>query len=230
MNRAFVPLSAALVCLSGCVIHTASGPPEHSYQVIERDSAKELNAIIHMGAGNLRIGSGTEKLVRADFDYNVPEWKPEVRYTNGTLNISQPGNHTAHFGNSKYDWDLRFNREVPIDLRVEFGAGEAHLDLGSLDLRRVSVQMGVGTINMDLRGPVKHDYNVDIQGGVGEAIVYLPSDAGISAEASGGIGEIKASGLRHEGSRYFNDALDKAKYTVHLNIQGGVGSIKLVAE
>jgi hypothetical protein len=230
MYRAFAPLLGALVCLSGCVIHTASGPTEHEYKVIERDSAGSLNATVHMGAGNLRIGSGTEKLVRADFAYNIADWKPEVRYSAGVLNISQPSSHSAHIGNSKYDWDLRFNREVPLDLRVEFGAGEAHLDLGSLALRRVDVQMGVGTMNMDLRGPVKNDYDVSIQGGVGEAIVYLPADAGVDAEASGGIGDIKAQGLRHEGSHYYNEAWQKAKYSVRINIQGGVGSIKLISD
>jgi hypothetical protein len=230
MNRAFALFPGALLCLTGCVIHTATGPTEHSYQVIERDSAKSLNTTIHMGAGNLRIGSGTEKLVRADFDYNIPDWKPEVHYSSGVLSVSQPASHSAHIGNSHYDWDLRFNREVPLDLRVEFGAGEAHLDLGSLALRRVDVQMGVGTLNMDLRGPVKNDYDVRIQGGVGEATVYLPADAGVDAEASGGIGDIKAQGLRHEGSHYYNDAWQSAKNKIRLNIQGGVGSIKLISD
>lgn len=231
MNRAFVPLLGALVCLTGCVIQTqTAGPPEHDFKVIERDSAESLNANLRMGAGNLRIGSGTEKLARADFDYNVPSWKPEVRYTTGNLTISQPSTHNVHFGNSRYDWDVRFNREVPLELHVEFGAGEAHLDLGSLDLRRVSVQMGVGTIDMDLRGQVKHDYSVSIHGGVGEAKVYLPADVGVYAEASGGIGEIKAAGLHHEDSHYFNDAYQKSKYTVRLDIQGGVGSIQLISE
>jgi N-terminal domain of toast_rack, DUF2154 len=229
MKRALAPLLGAVVCLTGCVVQTA-GPPEHDFKVIERDSAESLNANIHMGAGNLRIGSGTEKLVRADFDYNVADWKPEVRYSAGSLTISQPSSHTAHIGNSRYDWDLRFNREVPLDLHVEFGAGEAHLDLGSLALRRVDVQMGVGTINMDLRGQVKHDYDVRIQGGVGEATVYLPSDVGVYAEASGGIGEIKAQGLQHEGSHYYNEAYQKAQYTIHLNVQGGVGSIRLISD
>jgi hypothetical protein len=230
MNRAFAPLLGALVSLTGCVIHTATGPTEHDYKVIERDSAGSLNATVHMGAGNLRIGSGTEKLVRADFAYNVPDWKPEVQYSSGVFTVRQPDTHRVRFGNSHYDWDLRFNREVPIDLRIEFGAGDAHLDLGSLALRRVDVQMGVGKINMDLRGQVKNDYDVSVQGGVGEATIYLPADAGVDAEAQGGIGEIKAQGLRHEGSHYYNEAWQKAKHSVRLNIQGGVGSIKLISD
>lgn len=229
MNRLSAPLLGALMCLTGCVVETA-GPPEHDYKVIERDSTESLHASLKMGAGNLRIGSGTEKLVRADFDYNVSSWKPEVRYSNGDLSISQPPTHGAHVGSAKYEWDIRFNREVPLDLRIQFGAGEARLDLGSLDLRRVNVEMGVGSVQMDLRGQPKHDYDVSIQGGVGEATVHLPSDVGVDAQASGGIGEIKAAGLRHEGSHYYNDAYGKAKTTLRLTVHGGIGSINLISE
>ena len=54
--------------------------------------------------------------------------------------------------------------------------------------------MGVGELKMDLRGTPKHDYNVDIRGGVGEATVHLPRDIGVYATGSGGIGEIHLKG------------------------------------
>jgi predicted membrane protein len=90
--------------------------------------------------------------------------------------------------------------------------------------------MGVGELNMDLRGRPKNDYSVRIRGGVGEATVRLPSDVGVSAEAHGGIGDISARGMRQEGSRYYNEAYGRAKPTIRLDIQGGVGSIKLISD
>src|ERR1039458_5551387 len=36
--------------------------------------------------------------------------------------------------------------------------------------------MGVGELHMDLRGKPKHDYDVRIHGGVGEATIHLPRD------------------------------------------------------
>jgi hypothetical protein len=230
MRPAFALFSGAALFLTGCVIQTNSTPPEHDYKVLELDSTKSLTANIVMGAGNLRIGSGTEKLLRADFDYSRPSWKPEFRYANGNLTIAEPETNHVRLGTNRYDWDLRFNRDVPLDLHVQFGAAKANLDLGSLDLRRVGVEMGVGTIQMDLRGQVRHDYDVSIQGGVGECTVYLPSDVGVYAEANGGIGEIRADGLHKEDNHYFNDAYQKAKYTIRLNIQGGVGSIHLISD
>jgi hypothetical protein len=234
MKLLIAPLACVLLCLAGCrdvyLRSELAGPAQHESQAIERDGAKLLHATLHMGAGNLRVGMGTEKLVRADFDYNMPSLKPRMSYTSGELTISQPETHGLKLGNHRYEWDIRLNREVPVDLNVNFGAGDARLDVGSLDLHRVRVEMGVGQLQMDLRGQTRHDYDVNIQGGVGEATVYLPSDAGVYAEASGGIGEITAAGMHKDGSRYTNDLYQKARYTVRLNVQGGVGSIHLIAE
>jgi N-terminal domain of toast_rack, DUF2154 len=224
-----LPVLAALIGLTGCAVESA-GPVQHDFRVVEKDSAELVRVSLNMGAGNLRVGSGTDKLMRADFDYNVPSWKPDVTYTAGELSISQPSNHATHMGNTKYEWDVRLNRDVPLNIKVQFGAGEAHLDLGSLSLRRVEVNMGVGSIQMDLRGNPKHDYDVSIHGGVGEATVRVPSDVAVVAEAHGGIGEIKAAGMRKEDTRYYNEAYGKAKVTIHLDVQGGVGSIHLISE
>ena len=227
-----LPLVLA-VSATGCVIRHA-GPTQHDFQAIERDDAELVKVNLKMGAGTLRIDTGTDKLAAADFTYNVAAWKPEVRYTKsadrGTLTISQPDRSGPHIGRSAYEWDLRLNRQVPLDINVQFGAGEARLDLGGLTLRDVEVQMGVGQLDLDLRGNPKKNYDVRIRGGVGEAVVHLPSDVGVEAEAAGGIGSIEAPRLRRDGNRYYNDAWEDSKVKIHIDVHGGVGSIRLLPE
>jgi hypothetical protein len=186
-----------------------------------------------MGAGELRVNGGAEDLMNAVFNYSVSAWRPEVRYRSfagrADLTVRQPEG-SRHFGNSRYDWDLRLNDEIPMDLLVHFGAGEARLNLGSLNLRGIQVDMGVGEINLDLRGTPRRDYEVRIRGGVGEATVHLPPDAGIYAIAEGGIGDIKVRGLRQEGRHWVNDLYGSAKTQIRVDVRGGVGAINLFAE
>lgn len=227
-------LATAAAALTGCTVSTVpAGPVQYDTKVIERDASGTARVKLNMGAGDLKVSSGTQKLLRAYFTYNVPQFKPDVQYsTSGgvaTLNISQPETH-AHIGNMKYEWDLRLNNEVPLELDAQFGAGEAQLDLGSLNLRRVSVEMGVGQMQMDLRGIPQHDYDVEVHGGVGEADVKLPANAGIEAKASGGIGEISVRGLTKEGDRWVNEAFRGTGVKIHVNVEGGIGAIKLTAE
>jgi hypothetical protein len=233
-----LPAAAALcplLFLSGCVIISdRTGSTQYDSQSFERGTVEELHLELNMGAGNLKVGTGTLKLAQSYFTYNVPQWKPEVRFdaqgARGDLIIRQPSQHGTHFGSNKYEWDLRLSRDVPIYFRANFGAGQAQLDLGSLLLRDVQVDMGVGQLDMDLRGNPKHDYNVRIHGGVGEAIVHLPSSAGVYAEASGGIGSIEARNLRKESGHWVNDAYENAKVRIHVTVEGGVGSIRLIED
>jgi len=231
MRFKYLPALAGILMLSACVVEREpTGPTQYDSKAIERDKSGQVSVNLEMGAGNLKVGTGTSKLAQAYFTYNVPSWKPEVDYTAGELTIRQPGHSRSHFGNVKYEWDLRLGRQIPIDLKVHFGAGEAQLDLGSLDLRSVSVDMGVGKMQMDLRGDPTQDYDVHINGGVGEATVNLPTKAGVYATATGGIGEIRVRGMRKDGDHWVNDAYENAKVKVRVDVKGGIGRIELIGD
>jgi hypothetical protein len=223
----------SLMFLVGCDLDAVStGPIQTETRSIERDKSELVRAEVRLGAGELHVRGGAQKMVEADFRYNVPEWKPEIRY-NATgfrriLSIGQPGSRKIS-GHTTYDWNLRFNDDTPLDMIVHMGAGQAQLDLGSLSLRSVEVNIGVGEVKMDLRGTPAHDYDVRVHGGVGEASIQLPRGVGVMADAHGGIGEINAHGMRKRGSHYVNDAYDNAKVILHVDVKGGIGTINLYA-
>jgi hypothetical protein len=85
-------------------------------------------------------------------------------------------------------------------------------------------------LDMDLRGKPQRNFDVRVRGGVGEAVIRLPKDVGVYATASGGLGSINVSGLRQEGDHYINDAYDRGTRTIRVDVQGGVGEIRLIAE
>jgi N-terminal domain of toast_rack, DUF2154 len=208
-------------------------PEEHESRAVDLDKAERVRAVIKMAFGELNVRGGSDKLLEADFNYTGAALKPDVQYrtSGGTGDLTvetRSGSRTG--GNLKNRWNLRLNDQVPVDLRVEFGAGEADMNLGTLSMRSVEMMMGAGTLRLDLRGKPTNDYSVRVSGGAGEATVYLPKDVGISATASGGLGEISVRGLHKSGERYLNDAWDRAGVRIRLDIQGGVGSIKLISE
>jgi len=234
MNLRFAVLAVVAGCLASCnFTNTPRGPVTHESKSVDLDQVELARVGLKMSAGTLKVKGGSPKLLDADFTYNVPAWKPEVRYDNtgarGDLTIEQPTS-SGHIGETTYIWDLRFNDQVATDLTANLGAGEADLNLGTLALRSLEIQMGAGEMKLDLRGQPKHSYDVRIRGGVGEATVYLPKEAGIDADVQGGIGDISAHGLRKQDGRYISDNLDAAPVKIHLNIRGGIGSITLIDE
>lgn len=233
ISRLSVPsIAAAALLLTACDLRYG-GELRRESATIDLEKADTARVELRMGAGELHVGAGTPKLAEADFSYNVPEWKPQVDYHvtsgRGELTISQPSRGSAGmFRNTKYSWDLKVNEQVPVDLAVHLGAGEGNLLLGRLNLRSVSVNVGAGELKVDLRGEPKQSYDVKVQGGVGEATIYLPHDAGISATAAGGIGEVKTTGLEKRDGAWINPDRAQAPVTIHLDVKGGVGEIRLV--
>jgi hypothetical protein len=233
MLARFLPLAVGALSLTSCVVEVHNGPTRHDFQEFDRKGVDRLRLNLGMGAGKLKVHGGATQLARTDFTYNVERWKPQVSYHalggSGDLSIDQPGGHTGNIGENTYIWDVSMANDVPLELHAHLGAGEARLDLGSLTLRRVEVEMGVGELQMDLRGNPKHDYDVHIRGGVGEATIHLPGNVGVYASGSGGIGEIHIEGLRKQGSHWVNDAYDTAKVRIHVDVEGGIGEINLIA-
>jgi hypothetical protein len=227
-------VATVTIVLSGCEVNTDfSGPVQHFQKSIDLDKSELARVEIKMGAGELKVQGGSSKLLDADFDYSVPGSKPAVHYNassfRGELLVEQPGGF--HGGsNSTYKWELHLNDKLPLDIVTHLGAGQATLNFGTMNLRSVEVHMGVGQVELDLRGNPSHDYNVEIHGGIGQAIVHLPSTVGIVANAAGGIGDINVNGLEKNNGRWTNKAYEHSPVTIHLDVKGGIGNITLTAE
>lgn len=102
------------------------------------------------------------------------------------------------------EWDLAFSGQIPMEMSLELGAGRCYLHLGELSLEELRIRFGAGDGLLDFAG-LKKSLKANIKGGVGRAKILLPQEAGVRVDACGGIGAIKASGLRREGPIYLNE-------------------------
>jgi uncharacterized protein DUF2154/cell wall-active antibiotic response 4TMS protein YvqF len=206
---------------------------QHNAQTVDLQGAKSARARLEMGAGQLTINGGANHVLDADFTYDRSFDAPRVDYHVdsgiGQLNISQDS-HPVHFGRSENDWILRFSKDIPLELKVDMGAGQGNLHLRDVALTRLDLHMGAGQMDVDLTGDRKTDLTADIEGGVGQANIRLPKNVGVIAHASGGIGSINVRGLKHDGDSYINDAYGKSPATIHLKVEGGIGEITLTQE
>ena len=98
-------------------------------QSIEVGKAQAARAKISMGAGELKLTGGAGNLMDADFTTNIAAWVPEVSYAIndglGNLTVRQP---TPEFNSipteeTRNEWQVRLNNDIPLDLDCEGGAG-----------------------------------------------------------------------------------------------------------
>ena len=213
--------------------HRSFANTNHTSQTVDLKGAKSAYANLEMSAGQLTINSGGIHFVDADFAFSDAFEEPRVNYnvTDGVghVTISQES-QSIHVGRSQNDWNLHFNKDVPLELKIDMGAGQGNLHLRDVPLTRLDLNIGAGQVDVDLTGDRKTDLTADIEGGVGQASIRLPKNVGVIAHASGGIGSIDVHGLKHDGDSYVNDAYGKSPTTIHLKVEGGIGQITLTQE
>jgi hypothetical protein len=233
MRAPWLWLPVALI-LAGCATLPPPDPQEES-RTVPLAGAELANVRIEMKGGELRVAGGASDLLEALFRYGHPQWKPEVRYDRmgfrGNLIVREAhGTAFSRGGRYRNDWDLKLSDHVPMDLTVNLGAGRSELHLGGLRLRSLEVHLGAGELDLDLAGAWQKSFEARIRGGVGKATVHLPKDIGVEARASGGIGQIRAHGLQRSGHTYTNEAFGKTPVTLRVDVQGGIGEIRLELE
>ena len=207
------------------------GDTEVETQTVKLGDAQSATVELDMGAGELEVHGGARELMEATFTYNVNKWKPMIDYVTsgdqGMLKIKQGDTEGIPMGDTKNRWDISLCETVPIDLKIDMGAGQGILDLRDVRLSALDIDGGVGELRLDLSGERDQDLDVDINGGVGSATIYLPEDIGVRVHVNGGIGSVNAVGLHKKNGVYKNNAFGESDVTISIQIDAGIGSIDL---
>jgi hypothetical protein len=222
----------------------SDGDTTTEHHMIDRGDAESAVVSIAMGAGQLRLSAGEERLLDGTFVYSEPEWKPEVSYevdgTRGQLTIRQGDVQGGRFGiniqggangangsNERNEWTLLLGRDVPMDLRVDMGAGLSRLDLRGLDLSALDVSGGAGQTRIDLSGDRRRDVSATIEGGAGQLEITLPEAIGVHVEVDTSVGIIDAPGFRRDGDAYVNNAFGHSTVTMRVVVRLATGILRL---
>jgi N-terminal domain of toast_rack, DUF2154 len=223
-----------VLLLAACGSQLRVGALRTESQSVELGDANAVGVEISMGAGELTVTGGAEKLLEADFTYNVAELKPEVAYTGGTVTVKQPDIEgrpaLLDITGFRNEWDLRLHDGTPMDLKVDLGAGTSDLQLAGLSLTGLDIRQGAGKSSVDLSGNWERDLDGAIDVGAAEITVRLPRDVGVRVEVGTGVGTVNASGLTVDGNVYTNAAYGVSDVTLGLGIKAGVGRVNLEVE
>ena len=222
---------AAALLLGGCNSRLQVGPLQTESQSVELGDAKSVRVEINFGAGDLELFGGADKLLEADFDYNVAALKPEVKYTDGTLVVRQPETNgmPALLGITDFrnNWTINLEDSVPMDLSVDVGGGSGDLLLAGLSLTSLDITLGAGIFTIDLTGDWAKNLDVTIDAGAADVTLRLPNDVGARVNVEEGPHTIEATGLTKDGAIYTNAAYGVSDVTIKVDLVVGIGTINL---
>lgn len=197
-------------------------------RTVELGNARAVRAKLAFGVGNVKVAGGATELMDAKFVAGPEE--PKVSYASrgklGRLAIKQPHGPKSLFmsgGNRKSE--LRLNNKVPLDLDIDLEVGDSLLELGDLNIERVDIDGGVGDAIVDLRGRWDHDVDVNIELGVGDLRLRLPRDFAVRIDLNKGVGDFIAPDLKWDGSHFVNSTYPKGQDRLDIKIEQNVGDV-----
>lgn len=166
---------------------------------------REVSVVIDVSFGTVIIEPGeTDKLLVADFtaprDQESEEFhiKYSTRGDRGELVIKSKDRSRFWRDNDNKDvedrvWTLRFSNALPMDFRIELGAGKGELDLTGLKIRSLEISSGASSVEMFCDKPNQIEAeNIVIESGVSKFTAKNLANMNFAKlKFEGGVGSYK---------------------------------------
>ncbi|HEX2093023.1 MAG TPA: toast rack family protein [Longimicrobiaceae bacterium] len=205
----------------------------------QQGGEKALDVEVEYGAGRLTVAPADRPLLyQFRLRYDESQVTPLAEYDRqtGALRLgveSRDGKRGIRAGRVREESraDVHLTRDVPLDLNLKFGAGEADIDLGGLSLRRLHLATGATETRVAFRTPNRvpaedvrleagaasfevvglgnaRAQRFEFQGGVGETVLDFSGawDRNASASVKMGIGSLTLRFPRDLGVRIVKDS------------------------
>ena len=238
---------AAIVLILGGIASGSNLHPSSTQAPVTRTSQTDLGAAtraavtVRFGAGQLNIGplaqSADNQLAMSTYS-GAPDLEPQASYTpdGGTGQLTyqvsgrDPGFMPFVGGRSESRMDLNLSQKVPItSLNVQTGATDAHLDLSSLLVSNLEINVGAASTWVRLPAAATTT-NAHIAGGAATITLEIPPGVGAQIRHRGGLSTVNVDQSRFpsvgDGLYRSVDYLT-APNNVDINIETGVTSIQV---
>ncbi len=190
------------------------------------DGALDADVRIRFGAGELTTHvAAAGRLVDGSFEGGVSHRQSGK----GRVELSQDTTYGLPWLDRRSHWDVGLTAEVPLDIRLEGGASRTTLDLIDLKVRTLQLQTGASETRVRLPRAAGVT-NVKAETGAASLTIEIP--AGVAARIRNrmaiGSTQIDEARFPRVGDIYQSLDYATAANRVDLDIQGGVGSVKVV--
>jgi len=182
---------------------------------------------------NVRLrGGGEPAELRLDLARGVPlDLALELGAVEADLDLSglRLSRLTVESGAS--DASLRFDTANAEPMRsLAFSVGAASLTalrLANANTENITVNAGVGNVDLDLSGDWRRDINLDVEVALGGVTVRLPSEVGVRVEMQKVLGSFRHDGLVKRGDAFYSENWDSAPRKLRIRTRTALGRFEL---
>lgn len=197
-----------------------AGPEIEESITVVAPNSDETRLGLQFGAGSLRVSPNPagKNLVDGTVVYNVEDLKPEIVKNGNSIEIKQGDlDGLPPFDEFVNEWDLQLS-DAPLDLTVQAGAYEGHLELGGLALTSLTVRDGASNVDLSFGKPNQTEMSM------------LRYQTGASSVKLTGLANANFSTLDFSGGagNYTLDFSGDLQQDAVATIEAGFGDLSLV--
>lgn len=222
--------------------------PERQVETLSfaTDDAQSYALNLKTGTETVTIDAGADNgtLVTADLVYYGEIRHSDEGTSERTLTIEEINSSSNNLfmpntivnEDDPSGWHISLNPALPVALTLDSGVGQLNVDLSEVNLADFNAKLGVGAADIVLPMP-QQSYIVQIDSGVGEVNIDVPDDAAIQVSINSGIGEVDvpdwliATGQDNSvvgvDGMWHTDGFAEMENTITIVVEGGIGSVNL---
>jgi hypothetical protein len=205
----------------------------HQVEVYEAaiplEGARRARVRISHGAGRLQLGAGTapDQVAAGTFGGGL-DYRAHRDGEKLNLKLRMPGRvFDWPWGTAgAWDWTLGLNREIPLELRCETGAGVADIDLTDLLVTDLDLETGASSTRLTLPAHAGST-RARIQVGVASLQIRVPDGVAMRMRTQSGLASVTVDAARFPGagSFYQSPEYDTSPNKIDMAVEAGVGSL-----
>lgn len=176
--RRLALLCGALIVLPACGIEVdeAAAQDWRTVSSVRRAAdAEQLRVDVEYGVGELKITpSQSDLLYKARMRYDAEIFRPRMDFNDGRLRVGLDGSKGLKLRrHDAGELILELGRDVPLLLDLKFGAAEANVELGGLQVRSARIATGASETTLRFSKPNRTRLQrLEIEAGAAEVKVY----------------------------------------------------------
>lgn len=183
------------------------------------------------GAGLFTIGNASDSLVEANSQVTVSNYSMSVEKNDDNVAVVSMRLNDDQInlkrGKLRNRVDLKLNDRPFWDFDLEFGAGQADLDLSSYAVRALNLETGAAKIDLKL-GDKAAESDIKISSGVAALTIRVPKTVGCQIETDGALNVKNFEGFNEVSDGiYQNAGYTQSSKKITIRYEGGISKIKV---
>lgn len=204
-------------------------PVEGEKVSIPLDGASSAYIKLDHGAGRLtlRSGAASGEIINGTFG-NGLSYKSQMEGGRLVVKLRPSQQFWAWWPGESLDWDIRLNRDISLNLKIDSGASASVLDLSDLKVNDLDIDTGASSTELTLPANAGNTH-VDIDTGASSLKVSIPAGVTASIRIKSGITSVNVNSRfpRLESGLYQSIDYSTSVNRIDMTINAGVGSIEV---